>query len=65
MMKKRHEQKLVILSLVLFLLFNVPLMLIYNLEGAICGIPVFYLSMFSIWLFGVVTSMIILNKYYE
>ena len=29
-MKKRHEQKLVILSVVLFVLFNAPVLLLFN-----------------------------------
>ena len=65
MMKKRHEQKLVLISFVLFFLFNVPFLLIYNIDDAIWGIPVLYFSIFSIWLASVVISMIILKKFYE
>ncbi|WP_072794731.1 hypothetical protein [Algibacter luteus] len=64
-MKKRHEQKLVVLSIALFLIFNIPFVLIFNLEGAIFGIPTFYFSVFSIWLLSIVISYIVLKKYYE
>ncbi len=64
-MKKRHEQKLIVLSIALFLLFNVPFVLVFNLEGAVLGIPTFYFSIFSIWLFSIIISGIVLNRYYE
>lgn len=64
-MKKRHEQKLIVLSITLFFLFNVPFILIFNVEGAVLGIPVFYFSIFSIWLLSIVVSAIVLNRYYE
>lgn len=64
-MKKRHEQKLVILSLVLFLVLNVPLILIFNLEGSIFGIPILFFSIFSFWLASVVISFTILKRHYE
>ncbi|WJJ95872.1 hypothetical protein [Algibacter luteus] len=64
-MKKRHEQKLVVLSIALFLIFNIPFVLIFNLEGDIYGIPTFYFSVFSIWLLSIVISYIVLKKYYE
>ncbi|MFH4965549.1 hypothetical protein V8G69_11150 [Gaetbulibacter sp. M235] len=64
-MKKRHEQKLVVLALSLLLLFNVPFVLIFNLDGAIFGFPTFYFSLFLIWLLSIVISYIILSKHYE
>ncbi len=65
MMKKRHEQKLVVLSISLFLLFNVPFLLVFNLDGDVFGIPKFYFSIFFIWLLSVVISFIVLKKHYE
>jgi predicted membrane protein len=64
-MKKRHEQKLVVLAIALFLLFNVPFVLIFNLEGAFLGIPTFYFSIFSVWLLSVIVSYIVLKRHYE
>nr|WP_299336245.1 hypothetical protein [uncultured Psychroserpens sp.] len=64
-MKKRHEQKLIVLSIALFLIFNIPFVLIFNLEGAILGIPTFYFSVFSIWLLSIIISYIVLKRHYE
>ena len=64
-MKKRHEQKLIVLSIALFLLFNIPFVLIFNFQGVVIGIPYFYFSIFSIWLLSIVISGIILKRYYE
>lgn len=64
-MKKRHEQKLVVLSIALCLMFNVPFILVFNLEGAFLGIPILYFSIFSIWLLSVVVSYIVLKRHYE
>ena len=64
-MKKRHEQKLVVLSIILVLLLNIPFVLIFNLEGAIFGIPTFYFSVFSIWLLSIIISYIVLKRHYE
>lgn len=64
-MKKRHEQKLIVLSIALFLVFNIPFVLIFNMEGAIFGIPIFYFSVFSIWLLSIVISYIVLKRHYE
>lgn len=64
-MKKRHEQKLIVLSIALFLLFNIPFVLIFNFEGAVFGIPIFYFSIFSIWLLSIIISAIVLKRHYE
>ncbi|RSK40334.1 hypothetical protein EJA19_04975 [Mangrovimonas spongiae] len=64
-MKKRHEQKLVVLSIVLCLLFNLPFIFVFNLNGNLLGIPIFYVSIFSIWLLSIIISYIVLKKHYE
>ncbi|MUU77347.1 hypothetical protein [Winogradskyella endarachnes] len=64
-MKKRHEQKLVVLSIALLLIFNIPLVLIFNNEDVIFGVPVFYFSIFSLWLVSVVVSYVVLKRHYE
>tara|TARA_R110000751_G_scaffold196439_1_gene301684 strand:+ start:142 stop:354 length:213 start_codon:yes stop_codon:yes gene_type:complete len=64
-MKKRHEQKLIVLSIALFLIFNVPFILVFNFEGAVYGIPTLYFSIFSIWLLSIVISYIVLKRHYE
>jgi hypothetical protein len=64
-MKKRHEQKLVVMAISLFLVFNVPFLLVFNLDGEVFGFPTFYFSLFFIWLLSIVISYIILSKHYE
>lgn len=64
-MKKRHEQKLVILSLALLLAFNLPLVLLFDHADAILGIPVIYGYFFSIWIFSIVVSFLVVKRYYE
>ncbi|MCB0460402.1 MAG: hypothetical protein R2821_11285 [Flavobacteriaceae bacterium] len=64
-MKKRHEQKLIVLSIVLFLFLNIPLLLIFNIDGAVLGIPILYFSIFLFWLIAIIVSFIILKRHYE
>ena len=64
-MKKRHEQKLLILSLGLLFVFNVPFLLTYNINEAIFGIPIFYFSIFGFWLVSVILSWYVLKRHYE
>jgi hypothetical protein len=64
-MKKRHEQKLIILSLALMLVFNIPFLLIFSIDGVVFGMPTFYVSIFSIWLTSIVISYIVLKRHYE
>lgn len=64
-MKKRHEQKLIVLSIALFLIFNIPFVLIFNMEGSVLGIPTFYFAIFAIWGISIVISYIVLKRHYE
>ena len=64
-MKKRHQQKLIVLSLMLLCLFNVPILLIFNSSDTFIGLPVLYFYIFFIWIVSIVVSYILLKKYYE
>ncbi|KOS05558.1 hypothetical protein AM493_05550 [Flavobacterium akiainvivens] len=64
-MKKRHEQKLIILAILLLMAFNMPLLLIFDSSQAVGGIPVIYVYLFSVWLIGILLSLIIVKRYYE
>lgn len=64
-MKKRHEQKLVMLSLALCIVFNIPLIFLFGKNDALLGIPTLYLSIFSFWLLSIVISYIVLKRHYE
>lgn len=64
-MKKKHEQKLIILSIALLFLLNTPLIFIFNGEMAVVGFPILYFYIFFVWLLTIIISYHILNKYYE
>jgi len=64
-MKKRHQQKLVVLSLLLLLVLNLPIVLLFDSADDILGFPVIYIYIFSVWLFSVLMSWIVVQRYYE
>jgi len=64
-LKKRHEQKLVLLSLGLFIVLNIPFLLVFNSANTVFGVPVFYFSIFIICLLSVLISYYILKRFYE
>ncbi|MFY0483006.1 hypothetical protein ACI6PS_10380 [Flavobacterium sp. PLA-1-15] len=64
-MKKRHEQKLIILSLLLLLCFNMPLLLIFDSAASLGGIPIIYVYFFSVWIFSILISLLVIKRYYE
>ncbi|MDF0716697.1 hypothetical protein PY092_11095 [Muricauda sp. 334s03] len=64
-MKKRHQQKLILISIVLFFLWNVPFVTIFDGEAQIFGFPMFYVFIFLSWLVSIVLTYIILKKFYE
>lgn len=64
-MKKRHEQKLIILSLILLLCFNMPLLLIFDSAASVGGIPVVYVYFFSLFMCSILVSLFVIKKYYE
>ncbi|OGS71038.1 MAG: hypothetical protein A3F91_13425 [Flavobacteria bacterium RIFCSPLOWO2_12_FULL_35_11] len=64
-MKKRHQQKLIVLSLMLLFLLNVPVLLIFNSSTTFIGFPILYFYIFFVWIVSIIVSYIILKKYYE
>jgi len=64
-MKKRHQQKLIVLTILLLCMFNIPIILIFNSSVTIIGFPLIYFYIFFIWIISIVVSYIILKKYYE
>ncbi|MEY2869340.1 hypothetical protein SAMN05192550_0111 [Flavobacterium glycines] len=64
-MKKRHEQKLIILSMLMILALNLPLILLFDSSKPLFGFPVTYIYIFSAWLFSIATTYLIVKKYYE
>ena len=64
-MKKRHEQKLIILSFGLMILFSAPIILLFNSEREVFGLPMLYVYIFGVWLLSIMASFIIFKKYDE
>ena len=64
-MKKRHQQKLVVLSLILWVLFNFPVLLIFNFQCNILGFPVMYFYLFLVGFISVFISFWVLNRHFE
>ncbi|MFY7730367.1 MAG: hypothetical protein ACOVRN_12675 [Flavobacterium sp.] len=64
-MKKRHEQKLIIVAILMLMAFNMPLVLLFDSARPLWGIPVIYIYIFSAWLFSILISAYIIKKYYE
>lgn len=64
-MKRRHQQKLVIVSVVLLIGLNLPIVLLFDSPENILGFPVIYIYFFSIWLFSVLMSFLIVKRYNE
>lgn len=64
-MKKRHEQKFVILSLLLLVACNFPLLLLFDSANSFLGIPIIYAYIFLLWLIVIVVSFILIKRYHE
>ncbi len=64
-MKKRHQQKMIIISTALLLGLNIPLVLLFDFHQNLLGFPIIYVYIFSIWLFSVVISFLIIKRYNE
>ena len=64
-MKKRHEQKLILLSFGLMVLFSAPIILLFNSAKELFGFPVIYIYIFGVWFLSVLMSFFIIKKYDE
>lgn len=64
-MKKRHQQKLIVLSFALFIAFNLPILLLFDSIQKVFGLPFIYIYLFSIWLISILITFIIIKRYYE
>ncbi|KGL63056.1 hypothetical protein PHEL85_0087 [Polaribacter sp. Hel1_85] len=47
------------------LLFSIPLIFIFNVNGVVFGIPTLYFSIFLIWLISIIISYTVLKRHYE
>lgn len=64
-MKKRHEQKLIILSIGLLIAFSIPVSLLFNNEREVFGYPMILVYIFAVWMVSIIISFVIVKKYDE
>ncbi|SEW28802.1 hypothetical protein SAMN05421841_2027 [Chryseobacterium wanjuense] len=64
-MKKRHEQKLIILSIGLLMAFSIPISLLFNSDREIFGYPMILIYIFAVWMISIIISFVIIKKYDE
>ncbi|AZA83086.1 hypothetical protein C1637_19940 [Chryseobacterium lactis] len=64
-MKKRHEQKLIILSIGLMIAFSIPISLLFNSEKKVLGYPMMLVYLFAVWMASIVISFVIVKKHDE
>ena len=64
-MKKRDKQKLDILSIILFIMFNVPVLFLFNTSKMVWGLPMIYVYIFTVWFGSSLLSFLIFKKFDE
>lgn len=64
-MKKRHEQKLIILSIGLMIAFSIPISLLFNSDREVLGYPMILIYLFVVWMISIVISFVIVKKHDE
>lgn len=64
-MKKRHQQKLLIISVGLLIGFNMPIVLLFDSSQSIFGIPAIYIYFFLITMCSILISLLVVNRYNE
>ena len=65
MKMKRHQQKLILLGVVLFFMWNLPFVTVFDADFQLFGFPAFYLFIFLGWLLAIVIAYLLLKKHYE
>ncbi|WP_449387743.1 hypothetical protein [Chryseobacterium lineare] len=62
-MKKRHEQKLILLSIGLMVAFSIPVSLLFNSEQEVLGYPMLLVYLFAVWMISIIIALVIVKKY--
>jgi uncharacterized membrane protein len=62
-MDKRKQGRYILISILAFILFNVPLIQMADKPGDLWGIPYFYLYFFGTWTFISVLVLILLGQH--
>jgi len=58
----KRAQRLIALCVVGFLLFNYPILALFNVPGAVFGIPILYLYIFCAWALLVALMALIVER---
>jgi hypothetical protein len=64
-MKKRHEQKLIILSVGLMIAFSIPISLLFNSDREVLGYPMILIYLSAVWMISIIISLVIVKRYDE
>ena len=56
---------MVILSMLMVLALNMPILLLFDSAEPFLGFPIVYIYIFSAWLFSIGTTYLIIKRYYE
>ncbi|SEH47366.1 hypothetical protein [Chryseobacterium culicis] len=64
-MKKRHEQKLIIMSVGLMIAFSIPISLLFNSDREVLGYPMILIYLFAVWMISIIISLVIVKRYDE
>lgn len=64
-MKQKHQQKFIIISIVLFILLNAPVLLVFNKSYLVMSMPSLYSYLFLVWGFSILLSYFIIKWFDE
>ena len=56
------EQKLIFISILFLILFNFPILSIFNMGGNVNGIPTLYMYVFVVWILFIIVIFRVLRK---
>ena len=56
------EQKLIFISILFLILFNFPILSIFNTGGNVNGIPTLYMYVFLVWILFIIVIFRVLRK---
>ncbi len=59
----RKGERLTALALLGFLLFNYPLLSLFNTEGTLLGVPVLYAYLFTTWALLIALMALVVRKW--
>ena len=59
---KEKSRRLIGLFLFVVVLYNYPVLSLFNISNTISGLPVFYLYLFFVWILSIVL-VVVINRY--